>query len=159
MNTIVTPDDFNKALRTCTSETDRWRELCNAQFGINMKPFTVAYDIKGTTAGYAVYDKHLVRYNPTLLRENFDHFIAQTVPHEVIHHAARAKYGYRVPPHGYEWRGMMLVMGLRPLRCHSYDTSNVPTRLGKALSGSKTVSRNNKPVPPMGFGIVTDFDK
>jgi SprT protein len=88
------------------------------------------FDLRGTCAGRAYYRDYQIRLNPVLLFENQTDFIEQTVPHEVAHlltstlHTGPA----RVMPHGPEWKSVMLALGLKPVRCHSYDTSNAQVR-------------------------------
>ena len=86
------------------------------------------FDIRGTCAGRAYYRDYQIRLNPVLLLENQDNFIEQTIPHEIGHLITSRLHGFCVKPHGREWKSVMLAMGLRPTRCHSYDTSNAQVR-------------------------------
>ncbi len=84
----------------------------------------IRLDLTGSTAGQAWPQKHLLRFNPTLLRENRDDFLRQTVAHEVAHLLAYELYGSGIRPHGRQWQSIMTaVFGLPALRCHNYDTS------------------------------------
>lgn len=161
MNRIIeTPEDMRLLMNECVHLTYEWVEKCNKTFGLNMPAFRVEFSLKGTTAGMAYIGQKVIKYNPTLLRENPEAFLARTVGHEVVHHAAYAKYGNEISGHGEEWKRMMRKLGLPDTRCHSYDTSNVPTRVGK----TRNVSRNNiiqtadGMVRGIGMGKVIDFD-
>lgn len=121
-----------------------------SHYKVKFKAPHVRYDIRGTTAGTARPSTWELRFNPTLLVENLDDFIADTVPHEVAHlacdmiypeahkgtitftYAGRVRRGKR-EIHGPKWQSIMRVLGADPSRCHDYDTSNVPSK-----SGSKT---------------------
>ena len=45
----------------------------------------VLYNVRGSTAGLALYHLWCIRLNAVLLMENVDAFIARTVPHELAH--------------------------------------------------------------------------
>jgi SprT protein len=96
-----------------------------------MPQIEIRFDLRGTSAGQArVHGKAfaLIRYNPTLLSRHPAEFIAETVPHEVAHVVAFAKYGARIRPHGAEWQGVMRYFGVVPSRCHGYDVSRLRAR-------------------------------
>lgn len=139
MRMIETPEDMRLLMHECVELTHNWVDRCNRAFGIHLPEFRVEFGLKGTTAGKAFINKGLIKYNPTLLRENPEQFLAQTVGHEVIHHAAYAVHGMGISGHGQEWKIMMRKMGLLDRVCHSYDTSNVPTKVGKS---SKSIISN-----------------
>ena len=63
-----------------------------------------------------------LRYSNVLLELNPEEFIARTVGHEVAHHIVHSKYGADVQPHGAEWKGVMLLLGIDDSRCHSMVT-------------------------------------
>ena len=97
----------------------------------------VRYDVRGTVGGYA-QGTALVRFNPILLMENLDDFIARTVPHEVAHciDSANGDNGYSIfmrrgkrSLHGPTWQRIMMVFGVKDAtRCHSYDTKNAQVK-------------------------------
>lgn len=97
--------------------------------GHPFNPPTVKYDIKGTTAGYAVYGKFqdvaYIRLNPVIFADHPDKFIERTVPHEMAHIMAHYYYkarNYRITPHGREWKNVMRLLGIEDIkRCHSYS--------------------------------------
>lgn len=100
---------------------------CTARYnaaGVRMAMPTVSFDLKGKTAGKAFLERNHVQLNAVLLTENAEEFIEQTVGHEVAHLATHARHGRKAQAHGSEWKQMMRLIGLEPLRCHSFDTSN-----------------------------------
>lgn len=106
-------------------------------------PF-LKYDLKGTTAGTANYITNTIRFNPTLLMENIELFIARTVLHELGHiacdriypeaHQRKLKFdGRRMrrtkrDVHGERWQEIMRVLGGPTSRCHSYDVSSIKSK-------------------------------
>ena len=108
-------------------------DIANAYYGTNYPDIESRFDLKGGCAGQFVMKggKDYFRFNLILATENWNHFLKVTVPHEVAHYIQRKKFGHydaygrRVPPHGKQWKSIMKnCFGLRPHRCHSYDTSN-----------------------------------
>lgn len=83
----------------------------------------VRFDLRGLCAGQALQRDNCIRVNATLFRENVEHYLRQTVGHELAHLICWHIHGSRVRPHGPEWRHVMEVLGLPALRCHSYDTA------------------------------------
>mgnify|MGYP001558478945 FL=1 len=85
----------------------------------------VAIDISGKRAGEYQFQKasHLLRFNRTLLHQEGDQFIGQTVAHEVAHHLACVIHGPHIG-HDPEWQQIMVdVFHKPPDRCHDYDVS------------------------------------
>lgn len=160
MRVIETPEDMHQLMRDATDLTNDYVDKCNREFGLHMKHFRVVFALKGTTAGKAFINKGLIQYNPTLLRENPEAFLARTVGHEVVHHAAYAKFGPRIDAHGLEWKAMMRKLGLPDTRCHTYDTSTVPTKLGTVANKERPSIRieGGGLIKPFKMGNVTDFD-
>ena len=84
----------------------------------------IRLDLRGESAGQAWPKKYQLRFNPVLLKENKDHFLTQTVAHEVAHLLAYELFGSRIQAHGKEWQAIMVkVFHLPADRCHTYDTS------------------------------------
>ena len=74
-----------------------------------------------TTAGMAYYDSHSIKLSTELFREHTDHFIADTIPHEVAHlvdYIVFKEWG-----HGPSWKQVMRAYGLEPARCHNMTNS------------------------------------
>ncbi|WP_437880368.1 SprT family zinc-dependent metalloprotease [Pseudomonas sp. LRF_L74] len=82
----------------------------------------VSFKLRGQKAGVAHLSENLLRFNPKLYSENREHFLKQTVAHEVAHLIAHHLFGGRIQPHGEEWQLIMRgVYELPPDRCHTYD--------------------------------------
>ena len=89
----------------------------------------VRVDLRGESAGQAWPKKYQLRFNPVLFKENREHFLRQTVAHEVAHLLAHELFGPRVQAHGKEWQGIMTeVFALPADRCHTYNTQNSSNR-------------------------------
>jgi len=98
---------------------------------IAMPDPVIRFDLRGRAAGQARFGTRgpwVIRYNPVLLRANAEDFLISTVPHEVAHLVAFARYGSGIRPHGPEWRSIMHHFGAEPLRCHRYDVSQLGGR-------------------------------
>lgn len=87
----------------------------------------VSLALRGQKAGIAYLQRNELRFNAQLYRENQEHFLQQTVPHEVAHLLAQALYGDRIRPHGREWQELMTgLFGLPADRCHTYAVAQRP---------------------------------
>ena len=91
------------------------------------KPFNIPeirYDLRGTIAGRYSIKNNTININHTLLYENFQDFLDNTIPHEIAHCIAYQINPY-CKPHGRVWKSVMLhCFNIIPNRCHSYDTTN-----------------------------------
>lgn len=156
--TVQTPQDMSALMKKCIKVTNHWVDECNKKFELQLPYPKVEFSIKGTTAGRAHLSKNVIAYNPTLLRENCDKFLARTPGHEVVHFAAWHKYKDR--GHGDAWKRMMIMMGLESSRCHTYDTSKVPTKVGKVSNHTepKVIQTQFGTTRFFGVGKVTEFD-
>ncbi len=102
----------------------------------------IKFTKRGKCAGCVSYtgDYVEINFNMVLLRENFEDFISQTVPHEVAHFVTWIQYGHEYSKggkriiHGKSWKGMMTYFGVKQERCHSYNTANSTVRKIKRLS-------------------------
>ncbi|MCQ4241877.1 SprT family zinc-dependent metalloprotease [Stutzerimonas stutzeri] len=98
--------------------------LAEAFFKQRFKRPEVSLKLRGQKAGVAHLDQNLLRFNDQLYRANTEHFLQQTVAHEVAHLVAHQLYGGRIRPHGEEWQLIMRgVYELMPDRCHSYEVA------------------------------------
>jgi len=99
---------------------------------------TVGFGVNTKTAGIAYPKMNKVSFNNTLLNENAEHFIKNTVAHEVAHIIDGILYdtfqsrfdrvtGKRiaVQAHGKTWKHIMGIIGVDADRVHQYDVSNV----------------------------------
>jgi len=91
----------------------------------------VKFDLRGQSAGHYYPAQNLIRFNSHIAARNFDHFVKQTVVHEVAHHIVyqlTRRVGIKPRAHGAEWQAIMQRFGLSPDRCHDYDLSNIPSK-------------------------------
>lgn len=155
--TIQTPLENAALQRECIERVHHYVDLAKTKLGVYLPYPRVQFDIRGTTAGTAYAGKNLIRFSPTLLRENIEDFLVNTTGHEVAHLIARAKFG-AIDPHGNEWKRVMWAFGLRASRCHSYDVSNVPTMAGRVRREHVVKRNNDGSVSRLGSGaIVTEL--
>lgn len=129
-------NDIKGAIEGKVIETlDKFENVLNTRIPIP----NVHFDVRGTRSGYSHFSKGLVNFNIELAKINSDDFVSKTVPHEVAHWVQRFKYGYvnslgkKITPHGKEWKYLMRSIGLNPVRCHSYDVTNVKTKQYKTV--------------------------
>jgi len=101
---------------------------------LEMPKFPVTYNLRGRTAGmvrckdWRVRD---LRINGELLQANTDDMVNQIMGHEWAHAIQFVKYFatrrhgsiYR-QPHGEGWKQIMRRLGLKPIRCHNYQTTS-----------------------------------
>lgn len=114
------------------TKIDQCIAVIEKKYNVKFKKPAVHYNVRGTIAGKAWYKKWIVGFNPVLLAENVDDFIARTVPHEICHLATELIYphahvrvlGKKRSPHGSEWASIMTALGADSSRCHSYDVEN-----------------------------------
>ena len=159
MITVVeTPEDMQQLMRECIQITYEWIDKANAHWHLSMPHYKVTFELKSGTAGKARLGQGIIQFNPTLLRENPQAFLARTPGHEVIHFANHAFHGPDVTAHGPEWKRMMREMGLPDTRCHNYDTSRVPTRVFKVRHQPKVVMSDTGTIRSVSVGKVIEFD-
>lgn len=113
----------------------------------------VRYDIKNRFGGTATYATNLIRLNLILLVENEEHFLKQTVAHEVAHlinHlTAERKNGKRLMPHGKEWKAVMTeVYKLPPHTKHTYDCTSI--QMSARRRRRSTVARVDRALQTIG---------
>lgn len=79
----------------------------------------IVYDLHGRVAGKACYGSNKIRVNPIALKLNYNDMLEKTIPHEVAH--LIAYHIYNCKDHSYDWKKVMVKMGLSPKRCHDYN--------------------------------------
>lgn len=88
------------------------------------RPMT-QFTLRGRSAGTAHLQQNRLRFNPVLLRENSEAFLAEVVPHEISHLLCFQIFG-KTKPHGREWQSIMLkLFKVSPNTTHSFDTQSV----------------------------------
>ncbi len=104
------PEHLNARVEACYRQAEHF-------FQRSFPRPTVSFRLRGQKAGVAHLDENLLRFNPQLYRENREHFLEQTVAHEVAHLIAHQLFGPRIRPHGEEWQLIMRgIYGLPPDR-------------------------------------------
>lgn len=126
-------DKVNAKVRACL-------DIAEKEYNQKFEMPVIRYDIKNTHGGLAIMPSYIIRLNLILLVENEDHFINQTVPHEVAHLVNRRvnkvpEGKKRLMPHGREWQAVMKLFGLEPEVTHSYSTASID-RSGRKARGS-----------------------
>ncbi len=99
--------------------------LANVSLATDLRVPTWDARLRGALAGKAHLQRWHLQFNATLLRANQEHFLLQTVGHEVAHLVVWARYRMRVKPHGAEWKAVMRVFGLETRATHDYDISTL----------------------------------
>lgn len=97
-----------------------------SEFCPNLSIPEVRYNIRGSCAGECSVgvktNKCILRFNPSLLGDYPEHFINNTVPHEVAHYVTHISCGNEVLPHGPEWKTWMKLFGIEdPQVTHPYQ--------------------------------------
>ena len=89
-------------------------------YGKTLTAATVAYKLRGSSAGRAIYATNTIDLNPIILKDNMVPFIENTVAHEFAHLAAAEMHGKVKFIHGKEWQGIMASLGVKPNITHQY---------------------------------------
>ena len=114
------------ATQELTDATKTWIDLASEIYGRRFIMPLISLNLKGAVAGQASASRWFVKYNFELYMQNKVDFINRTVPHEIAHLIANAIAGRRVKPHGWEWRNVMVKLGVKDItRCHSYDLTGL----------------------------------
>ncbi|MBB3191347.1 SprT-like domain-containing protein [Halomonas cerina] len=109
--------------RTLIAQVEAAYRLCREVHPALPRP-AVWLDLRGKCAGQAHFGRGGLRFNPVLLDDNRQAFLAEVVPHEMahwlVHHLEDAG---RMRPHGKEWQTVMRrLFGLEPRATHAFDT-------------------------------------
>jgi len=80
----------------------------------------------GAIAGDATRDGDDIRFSLQLFLENYEDFLATTVPHEVAHSIVRQICGPKEQPHGRAWQDVMYILKAPANRCHNYKIARTP---------------------------------
>jgi len=111
--------------------------IANKKLNRNFPIPSINFDLTGTKGGEAWYKKNLIKLNNQLLQQNFDHYMNQTIPHELAHLMVHSMYGHHAKAHGAEWKSIMTnIFNVKANRCHNMDTSNVKRKNTKKFGYS-----------------------
>lgn len=115
-----------RAQRALLEWVARANKLFEAVHGVHILCPRLAFDLRGRSAGLAIFqprkrrrEPDLIRLNYQLLQEHPREMIEETIPHELAHIVANRLFGSRIKPHGNEWRGVMQAFGKSPDVQHS----------------------------------------
>lgn len=126
-NQVIAPPEFYaRAVKRTQECFHRFQGLVDTPIPTEAIPTDqlLVFFSGSTTAGY-VHPKRFgnrVFLNLTLMQENEDEFMRETIPHEVAH-IFQMHINDRSPSHGTLWKRLMRQFGIKPQRCHSYDTT------------------------------------
>jgi SprT protein len=103
--------------------------LASDHFGINFDMPEIRYNLRGVrTAGKAYPKRYGIGLHPKYLAAYTDHYIENTVPHEVAHLVSLIVHGKEKMHRKYherEWQDIMLMFGAEPVAKHSYNPAPV----------------------------------
>jgi SprT protein len=113
--------------------------VANHRLNTSLELPVVFFDCVGTKGGY--HRNGVLYFNPVLLAENVEHYLSQTVPHEVAHYVQKKVYPRSLESsvfhnrrvHGREWQSIMYLFGVEPSRTHNYDVTNSRRRIFKKI--------------------------
>ena len=80
--------------------------ILETAYGRTFRTPELAFDLRGRTAGLAYYGTPRIRINLSLAERNTEHFLRETVPHEVAHLVSFELYGSRGRGHGAHWKSV-----------------------------------------------------
>lgn len=137
MKYVTVSPTLEKAVRDKMEAT---LEICRKHYNQSIPTPPLVFRHLGRTAG--VYHYRLgclpkpieseVRINPDFFKNYYDDMMNDTVPHEVAHYVSVWVFGKQGEGHGWRWREVMGVIGIRCAdRCHQYDLEGVKLRKGK----------------------------
>lgn len=123
-------------------------QLANQFYDMKMDVPVVRLNQRGRAAGTAYLQRHEVRFNHYMFKQDPNAFLESVVPHEISHLIVFRLYGGRVKPHGKEWQSVMkLVFGVEPTRTHGFDVKPAKssyTYVCACTEHNLTIRRHNK---------------
>jgi len=107
--------------------------LAERRFDRPFKYERVEVNIRGRAAGQIRFDRRscvgqlpVLRFNPAMLACYGMEFVDEVVPHECAHLVAYSLFGFKIKPHGPQWKSLMRdLYQLEPLVTHRFE---VPER-------------------------------
>lgn len=137
MSQTATLFQLNDSLPECSDPSDPaqaemalrysmlfWLAKAEQYFNKNFPQPELDLSLRGRCAGQAYLQTWKVRFNLGLLKENYEAFMQEVVPHELAHLIAFREFGSRIRPHGKEWRWVMEhVLGVPARTTHQFDVT------------------------------------
>jgi len=114
-----------------TQSIKRFLLMAEKNYGKIYSMPSVSYDLNSTVGGTANYSLWHIQVNPRMFVKNKDHYLINTIGHEVAHLITSDNHGDHIKDHGKEWKDTMAIFGLEPKRCHSYQTYSKPRKRQK----------------------------
>lgn len=110
----------------------------------------VLFDLTGKVAGQYIYNNpeykeiiHAFRVNLEMAEANLEHYLNDTVPHEVAHYFDRLINPRHTDHHGLSWGEIMIrVFNISPTVYHKYEIPHYfsySCRCGKVIQVSPTI--------------------
>jgi SprT protein len=138
MSNLVSPQLVPLELQELAEENvKKALTLGTSKLNVHISFEGVRFFNKSRTAGYIVsFHGGMVYLNIDLFKRNREHFIKDTIPHEVAHLIADKinldNHSMMEGAHGKTWKMVMRkVYGLEPTRCHSLDTTGIGKKVSK----------------------------
>lgn len=140
---------YSEIKKEVADKISHCRNVLSAIYGFPIPGIVVNFKLKGTKAGvFCVKTKKVggkismtceIKLNSTLMLENKEEFIENTIPHEFCHYVTFLKKLQDKNPdkkysvHGPVWKQMMRDLGLEPDRCHQYDVESVKKKVKRHI--------------------------
>ncbi len=146
----MTDAEFTALAHRLHQRVEACYRQAEASLGRRFPRPSTSFKLRGQAAGTAHLQENRLRFNPVLLAQEPEAFLAEVVPHEVAHLLAWQLHG-RVKPHGVEWQQLMVkVFDLPPKVRHSFDVSALAPKTWSYRCACQahelTVRRHNKVV-------------
>lgn len=107
-----------------------YARVVNRKFGCTIPvPVRMTFDLELQSAEMAkaagrAHSTMIIDINMTLFRDNTQHILNETIPHEMGHLVQFNKFdtkGLSTPGHGVHWKEAMRIMGKTPHKHHTLD--------------------------------------
>lgn len=107
----------------------KYIDIANLKYNRQFTAPVIRFDLRGkSAAGMYLVKENVIRVHAVICAQNFEHYIKQTIGHEVAHLVVEQMYKDVFPnikPHGVEWQRAMKAFGLPADRCAKYDASEI----------------------------------
>lgn len=111
--------------RKCEDKVLETYMLAQRVFGRTFDICKLEFTVGGKrVGGYAQPTNNLINLNPHFFqfKNNIDHIINVTIPHEIAHLLDNIMYPSKTKRHhGPTWKYIMVKLGLKPDRCHDME--------------------------------------
>lgn len=88
----------------------------------------IIWDVTGTTAGKALYQRNQISLNLAIFTREPLSALRETIGHELAHLIVYWLHPNQAKPHGVEWQQTMRMLGLVPQRCHQFAVDDLKRR-------------------------------